>query len=307
MTHLRVGTRASMLARTQTAQVMEEVGRLSPGLTWSEHLVSTAGDVSDAPLSTLTTPGIFVSALRDELLRNNVDVIVHSMKDLPALPHPDISLAAIPTREDPRDTLICSIADSLEALPPGARVGTSSPRREASVRRLRPDLRVEPIRGNINTRLEKVSRGDYDATILAKAGLIRAGLTDAITQELDLTQFLPAPRQGALAVECRREDSDTFAVLSAVDDQHSRVSATAEQAVLIGLAAGCHVAIGAHARWADDKLELHAELALARTGEAVNVYQSVSVKSALEDAHALGLNVAEALREFPLSAEALDH
>jgi hydroxymethylbilane synthase len=285
---------------------MEEVAMLFPGLTWSEHLVSTAGDLSDAPLSTLTTPGIFISALRDELLRNNVDVIVHSMKDLPALPHPGISLAAIPTREDPRDTLICSVADSLEALPLGARVGTSSPRREASLRRLRPDLQVAPIRGNITTRLEKVARGDYDATILAKAGLIRAGLTDAIAQELDLTEFLPAPRQGALAVECRREDLDTFAFLSALDDHDSRASATAEQAVLIGLAAGCHVAIGAHARWANDELMLHAELGLARTGEAVNVRRSVGVNSTLEDAHALGLSVAEALQEFPLSAEALD-
>lgn len=305
MTHLRVGTRSSLLARTQTALVMNEVARLSPGLSWSEHLITSAGDLSEEPLSQLTTPGIFVSALRDELLHNRVDVIVHSMKDLPALPHPEISLAAVPAREDPRDTLICSVANSLETLPRGSRVGTSSPRREASVRRIRPDLVLEPIRGNITTRIEKVAQGDYDATILAKAGLIRAGLTSAITQELALDQFLPAPRQGALAVECRNGDSATKAFLASVDEEHARVTALAEQTVLIGLSAGCHVAIGAHARWRDSQLEMHAELAVGNTGEAVAVYQRVAVTSPLEDAHALGLSVADALLASPLSDKAL--
>ena len=306
MAHLRVGTRASLLARAQTRLVMDQLTELVPELSWSEHLVTTAGDLTSAPLSTLTTPGIFVSALRDELLRGTVDLIVHSMKDLPAKPHPDITLAAVPVREDPRDVLVCHSAETLHALPPGSRVGTSSPRREASVRRVRPDLIIEPIRGSITTRIEKVMRGDFDATILAKAGLVRAGLTDNIRQELEMTTFLPAPRQGALAIECRAGDEETTALARLMDDLPGRVTAFAEQAVLIGLDAGCHVAIGAHARWEGDVLELHAELAVAETGEAELVSDRTTLTdSPLDQAQSLGLALAERLLAFPMSQKAL--
>jgi len=306
MSHLRVGTRGSLLARAQTTQVLNQIQALSPTMTWSEHLVKTEGDLTDQPLATLTTPGIFVSALRDELLNGSVDVIVHSMKDLPANPHPGITLAAIPLREDPRDTLISAVAESFEALPRGARVGTSSPRREASVRRLRPDLVVEPIRGNITTRIEKVTRGDFDATILAKAGLVRAGLTSAIRQELDMKEFLPAPRQGALAIECRSSDPDTIKLVGLVDDETSRITALAEQAVLVGLQAGCHVAIGAHASLTAGILDVHAELAISSTGQAVTASKQTLVNgNAHDQAETLGLLVAEELMKSPLSQEAL--
>jgi len=285
---------------------MDRLTELVPSLTWSEHLVTTEGDLSNAPLSTLNTPGIFVSALRDELLRESVDLVVHSMKDLPAKPHPSIELAAVPVREDPRDVLVCPRAETLLALPLGSRVGTSSPRREASVRRVRPDFIIEPIRGSITTRIEKVMRGDFDATILAKAGLIRAGLTDSIRQEFDMTAFLPAPRQGALAIECRAGDEETSALARLIDDLPGRVTAFAEQGVLIGLDAGCHVAVGAHARWEGDVLELHAELAVAETGEAELVSGQVTLTdSPLDQAQSLGLALAERLLAFPMSQRAL--
>jgi hydroxymethylbilane synthase len=267
MPEIRVGTRVSLLALTQTRGVVQELTRINPALKFLEVGIISEGDKNTDPLHLAPTPGIFVQALRSELLAGAVDVIVHSMKDLPAAPHPEITLAAVPIREDIRDVVLSRGGERLIDLAPGALVGTSSPRREASVRRLRPDLRVESIRGNITTRIAKVHSGEYDATILALAGLSRCGLSDSATEILPLEDFLPAPRQGALAIECRIDDTELIALLSQLDNSLVRLCTSAEQGVLLGLNAGCATAVSAVATWADDQLEITAELAVAETGE----------------------------------------
>ncbi|MDR9397131.1 hydroxymethylbilane synthase [Pontimonas sp.] len=274
---LRVGTRGSQLARTQTLWVMARLEQsLSTAPDWTEVVVKTEGDEYTGELSKAPTPGIFVSRLREELLAGRVDVIVHSMKDLPAAPYEAITLAAVPQRENPADVLISRGDLPLSELAPGSVVGTSSPRRAASIRRARPDLRPQSIRGNITTRIDKVLRGDYDATVLARAGLARIDALDQISEELDSTVFLPAPRQAALAVECRSDDDETLAVLQRLDDPVARLCTRVEQAILIGLDAGCHTAVSALATWEPGGeeptggLTLRAELADADTGEVVS-------------------------------------
>jgi len=274
---LRVGTRGSQLARTQTGWVMAQLEKkVGSAVSWSEVIVTTEGDVYVGELSQAPIPGIFVSRLREELLAGRVDVIVHSMKDLPAAPHDGIALAAVPPRENPGDVLVSRGERTLAQLEPGSVVGTSSPRRTASIRRVRPDLVPQSIRGNITTRVDKVLRGDYDATVLARAGLARINALGHISEELDTSVFLPAPRQAALAVECRADDRETLALLQAVDDPTTRVTTRAEQAILIGLNAGCHTAVSALATWEPDAAHaagvftLRAELADADTGEMVS-------------------------------------
>ena len=268
---LRVGTRGSRLAKAQTRLVMAQLQQAHPGLVWEEVLITTEGDRFEGALHTAPTPGIFVSALRDALLAGEVDCVVHSMKDLPAADHAEITLGAVPRREDPVDVLVSTDHQPLTNIPAGSRIGTSSPRRAASIRRARPDLDIADIRGNITTRLEKVQRGDYQATVLAKAGLIRAGLTESISHELDIEHFLPAPRQGILAIETRSDDVHTALVLRALDDEPTRQIAATEQGILLGLEAGCHSAVSALAHIAEGTVYLRAELADPDTGEVERV------------------------------------
>jgi len=310
---LRVGTRGSQLARTQTGWVMTQLdakrktAEIETAVNWKEVIVTTEGDTYTGELSKAPVPGIFVSRLREELLAGRVDVIVHSMKDLPAAPHEGIALAAVPPRENPGDVLVSRGHLKLADLAPGSVVGTSSPRRAASIRRARPDLNPQSIRGNITTRIDKVLRGEYDATVLARAGLARINALEYISEELDGAIFLPAPRQAALAVECRADDHDTIALLHTVDDPVTRVATRAEQAVLIGLNAGCHTAVSALSTWEPDAsgssgtLRLNAELADANTGEMVSSSGEIRApldtlvsdellawNFGLEHAHALG-------------------
>ncbi|MBX6766871.1 MAG: hydroxymethylbilane synthase, partial [Actinomadura rubrobrunea] len=199
--------------------------------------VTTEGDVSKALLAQIGGTGVFVSALRDRLLSGEVDFAVHSLKDLPTAPTEGIVLAATPPREDPRDVL-CGPA-KLADLPRGARVGTGSPRRVAQLRALRPDLEIVPIRGNADSRLRKVSSGELDAVVLAYAGLRRIGREDEIAEVFEPDQMLPAPGQGALAVECRADREDLRELLASVDDPATRAAVTAERTVLAVLEAGC--------------------------------------------------------------------
>ncbi|PTW91111.1 hydroxymethylbilane synthase [Microbacteriaceae bacterium MWH-Ta3] len=305
MVELCVGTRASLLALTQTRLFTAALMSRNPEIRIEEVHIVSEGDRSTAPLSAHTTPGIFVSALRDELIAGRVDFIVHSMKDLPAAPHPDIMLACVPTREDARDVLVSRGGQSLDALAPGSRVGTSSPRRAAGIRRLRPDLELAPIRGNIDTRIRKVHDGEYDATILALAGLRRVGLEDAISETLDVDAFLPAPRQGALAIECRASDTAVSRLLQVLDDSQARVTAVAEQALLIGVGAGCSTAIGGHARIVGQDIVLCAELAVEHTGEYVRIERATALSDEPEKAaFLLGLDVADSLNQSPLRERA---
>jgi hydroxymethylbilane synthase len=209
--------------------------------------VTTLGDVSRAQLTQIGGTGVFVSALREALLGGQVDLAVHSLKDLPTGPAAGVTLAAVPPRDDPRDALIARDGAKLADLPPGARIGTGSPRRAAQLLGLRADLRCVPIRGNAGTRLSKVSEGELDAVVLAYAGLARIGHVGAITQVFEPEEMLPAPGQGALAVECRADDAELAALLQAVTDEASMAAVTAERSLLEALEAGCSAPIGAFA------------------------------------------------------------
>jgi len=209
--------------------------------------VTTLGDVSRAQLTQIGGTGVFVSALREALLAGEVDLAVHSLKDLPTGPAAGIVLAAVPPRDDPRDALIARDGAKLADLPPGARIGTGSPRRAAQLLGLRSDLRCVPIRGNAGTRLGKVSEGELDAVVLAYAGLARIGQVAAVTQVFEPDEMLPAPGQGALAVECREDDAGLTALLRAVTDEASVAAVTAERSLLEALEAGCSAPIGAYA------------------------------------------------------------
>ena len=209
--------------------------------------VTTLGDVSRAQLTQIGGTGVFVSALRDALLGGEVDLAVHSLKDLPAGPAEGILLAAVPPRDDPRDALVARDGAKLADLPAGARIGTGSPRRAAQLLALRGDLQTVPIRGNAGTRLRHVTDGELDGVVLACAGLARIGCTGAVTQVFELDEMLPAPGQGALAVECRDGDAELAALLATANDEASMAAAIAERSLLEALAAGCSAPVGGYA------------------------------------------------------------
>ncbi|NYD56571.1 hydroxymethylbilane synthase [Nocardioides marinisabuli] len=243
---VRVGTRRSLLATTQSghvaAMIRERLGRETVLVE-----VTTDGDRSQAagtPLVGASSTGVFVSALRDALLRGEVDVAVHSLKDVPTYPAEGIVLAAVPQREDPRDAVVARDGLTIGELPVGSVVGTGSPRRAAQLHALGLGLEVRGVRGNVDTRIGKVRSGDYDAVVLARAGLSRIDRLAEVTEVLDPLQVLPAPGQGALAVECRADD-ELAEALRALDDAPTRAAVDAERAVLSTLEGGCSAPIGA--------------------------------------------------------------
>jgi hydroxymethylbilane synthase len=240
---LRIGTRPSALAVAQTGTVADRLRAAGHAVELVE--ISTAGDKSAAPVAELGV-GVFVSALRDALVRHEVDIAVHSYKDLPTALDPRLVIAAVPSREDPRDALVARDGKVLGELPPGARIGTGSPRRTAQLHALGLGLDVVPIRGNVDTRIKKVRSGELDAVVVAAAGLRRLGRIDEASELLDPLQMLPAPAQGALAVECRIGDIDLVKTLAdALEDEYTRAAVVAERAVLATLEAGCSAPIGA--------------------------------------------------------------
>jgi hydroxymethylbilane synthase len=250
---LRLGTRASALARTQSQSVADAVSAATGRPVELVH-ISTEGDRSSAAIAQLGGTGVFVTAIRQALADGRVDIAVHSYKDLPTRPEPGLALAAVPPREDPRDALVARDRLTLGELPPGSTVGTGAPRRVAQLRALGLGLDVVPIRGNVDTRLGRVhggATGDLDAVVLARAGLARLGLLDRITETLDPLLVLPAPAQGALAVECREDDDVTRALLGALDDGGTRACVAAERATLAALEAGCSAPVAAFAEVAE--------------------------------------------------------
>jgi len=294
-TPLRLGTRASLLARTQSGLVADLI-RTRMGVEVELVEVSTEGDVTTASLASLGGTGVFVSALRDALLRDEVDLAVHSLKDLPTGPQDGIALAAVPTREDPRDALVARDGLTLGELPAGSVVGTGSPRRVAQLHALGLGLEIVDIRGNVDTRLRKVTDGVLDGVILARAGLARIGRDDVITETLDPLQMLPAPGQGALAVECRSGDEVLVKELAAaLDDPHTRAAVEAERSLLATLEAGCAAPVGALAEVVEgedgDELWIRA-VALSADG-AVAVRNSATGTPA--DAAGVGRRLAEEL------------
>ncbi|MEU4830608.1 hydroxymethylbilane synthase [Streptosporangium sp. NPDC023615] len=263
---LRLGTRRSVLATTQSGTVATRLTELT-GRTVELVGVTTFGDVTRADLTQLGGTGVFVSALRDKLIEGTIDFAVHSLKDLPTTPDPRVVIAAIPPREDPRDALV-SVA-KLADMPPGARIGTGSPRRMAQLRMLRPDLDYVPIRGNADTRIGKVTSGELDGVVLAAAGLGRLGREAEISQIFEVTEMLPAPGQGALAVECRADRADLVDLLGVLDDAPTRAAVTAERAVLGALEAGCAAPVGAYSAWRGHDLILTAAVVAVDGGRAV--------------------------------------
>jgi hydroxymethylbilane synthase len=275
---LRLGTRASELARTQSGLVAELLSERT-GREVALVAVRTEGDVSAAPVATFGSTGVFVNALRDALLAGEIDLAVHSLKDLPTTPAEGIALAAIPPREDPRDVVVARDGLTLGELPAGSRVGTGAPRRVAQIEALGLGIELVGVRGNVDTRIAKVQAGELDAVVLARAGLSRLGRLDEVTEVLDPIQVLPAPGQGALAVECRSDDTDLVALLAgALDDPHTRAAVECERVVLAELEAGCSAPVGALAEVAegDDGEELWIRAVALSPDGALSVRRSAS-------------------------------
>ncbi|HEY2795020.1 MAG TPA: hydroxymethylbilane synthase [Micromonosporaceae bacterium] len=264
---LRLGTRGSALAMAQSGHVADAV-RTATGLDVELVQIVTSGDRSSAPVAGLGV-GVFVSALRDALSAKEIDFAVHSFKDLPTAAADGLSIAAVPFREDPRDALIARDGLTLTGLPAGARIGTGAVRRIAAIRSLGLPVEIVPIRGNVDTRLRKVTDGELDAVILARAGLARLGRADEITEILDPELVLPAPAQGALAVECRTDDADLVAALSLLDDPHSRAAVIAERALLAALEAGCSAPVAGLAEVNTTTMSLIGATELDSGGNAV--------------------------------------
>lgn len=253
---LRLGTRASALALAQAEAVAAALTAAGREVELVE--ITTRGDLSPEPLAAIGGSGVFVSALRDALLAERIDLAVHSLKDLPTAPADGLTVAATPRREDPRDVVVARDGLTLGELPAGAQVGTGAPRRMAQIRALGLGLDLVPVRGNVDTRLRRVADGTLDAVVLARAGLARLGRLDEVTEVLDPLQMLPAPGQGALAVECRLDD-DLVDTLRVLDEPMTRSAVTAERSLLAALEAGCTAPVGAYAEAAegDDGLELY--------------------------------------------------
>ncbi len=265
---LRLGTRRSALARAQSGTVATAV-RVALGREVELVTIVTEGDRSTEALTTIGGTGIFVTALRDALGRGEVDLAVHSFKDLPTAAAPGLVVAAVPPREDPRDCLVCPAGLTLGELPAGSRIGTGSPRRAAQLRALGLGLEVVGIRGNVDTRIKKAIDGEVDAVVLARAGLARLDRLDAVTETLDPLQVMPAPGQGALAVEAREGDTGLVGALrDALDSPASRACVAAERALLGALEAGCLAPVGALA-----------DLAEGEPGEGDEVYLRAVVAS----------------------------
>jgi len=242
---LRIGSRGSALALAQTGIVAASLAKAS-GFTVEVVPISTVGDHSTESLASLGGTGVFASALREALVGEICDLVVHSLKDLPTDPYPGLRIGAIPKRTDARDALCARDGLTLEGLEPGSRVGTGSPRRAAQLRGWRPDVEVVDIRGNVDTRLRKVAEGGLDAVVLAAAGLGRLGRLDAVTEYFELGKWATAPGQGALAIEVREQHSSSFgAMLSTIDHASTHLAVLAERAVLARLGAGCAAPIGA--------------------------------------------------------------
>ena len=308
---IRIGTRGSALALAQTGTIADALRRAGENVEIVK--VSTPGDRSSAPIAQIGV-GVFTSAVREALQHKQVDVIVHSYKDLPTAAESGIVLAAVPPREDPRDALVARDGLTLGELPAGSKVGTGAPRRTAQLRALGLGLEIVPVRGNIDTRMRKVFDGELDAVVLARAGLARLGRAGEITETLDPIQMLPAPAQGALAVECRVDDVDIEHLLqSIVDDEATRAAVTAERAMLAALEAGCSAPVGALGEVVEDiesagendrvveRISLRGVAAAGLDGESVELIRA-SALADKSDAERLGRDLAAELLDLGAGA-----
>ena len=259
---LRLGTRGSALARAQTAQAAASLRNLNPGLDVEEIAIRTRGDAMlPSPIHALGDKGLFVREIEDALLRGEIDAAVHSLKDLPGELPEGLALGAIPRREEPWDALVSRGGESIRGLAPGARIGTGSLRRVAQIRRFRGDLEIAPLRGNVDTRLEKVTSGEVDGAILALAGLKRLGLEERATESLAPEIMLPAPGQGALAIEIRSGDAAARKLVRGLEHQTTRLAVSAERVVMARLEGGCRLPLAVFAEMRKGAFHIAARLA----------------------------------------------
>jgi hydroxymethylbilane synthase len=296
---LILGTRGSALALTQSNFIRGELERLH-GVRCELRTITTTGDVHlDTPLPVIGGKGVFTAELESALRDGTIDLAVHSLKDLPTAPVDGIVIGAIAGREDARDVLISRSRARLHELPAGAVVGTSSSRRAAQLRAARPDFRLRDIRGNVDTRLRKVEAGDYDAIVLAAAGLKRLGFEARATESLALEVMLPAPAQGALAVQCRADDPATLQLIAALDDACARRAVTAERAFLQALGGGCAAPVAAFAVDDGRQIEMRGLVAATDGSVVVRVHGHGSAPDALGEhlaAQAVQQGAAELLK-----------
>ena len=311
MSKFLLGTRGSQLALTQSGMAGQRVAEAG-GIEIDLVTVKTEGDILTGPLSQMGGTGVFAATLRTKLIEGEVDLAVHSLKDLPTASVDELTIAAIPERADPRDALCARDGLTLDTLPTGARVGTGSPRRAAQVRAVRPDIEIVDIRGNVGTRLARVAgledygipgkvTGDCDAVVLAASGLERLGFTDVITEYLDPTRVLPAPGQGALALEIRTSDvaadNELARAVAAIDHLETRLAVTAERALLRRLEAGCAAPVGTYARIVEGQLVLEAVVANPDGSETIR-HSAASDTLDVDQADRLGVHVAEDLLQM---------
>lgn len=290
MSTLRIATRKSPLALWQSEHVADRLRAAHPGLEVVLVPMSTRGDeVLDRSLAAIGGKGLFLKELEIAMQRGEADCAVHSLKDVPMVLEPGFALPAILARADHADAFVSNDYADLDALPPSAIVGTSSLRRQAQLRARRPDLQLRDLRGNVNTRLAKLDAGEYHAIVLACAGLARLGFESRIRKRLDAPQWLPAPAQGAIAIECRDDDPTIHALCAALDDAETRVRVEAERAMNRALHGSCHVPVAAFATRDGDRLHLQGLVGSANDGRLVRAEASG------DSAEALGLVVAERL------------
>jgi hydroxymethylbilane synthase len=276
MTIIRIATRKSPLALWQSQFVAKALGSAHPGLDVELVPMSTRGDeVLDRSLAAIGGKGLFLKELEVAMQRGQADCAVHSLKDVPMTLEPGFALPAILMRADHADAFVSNQYDGIDALPPGARVGTSSLRRQAQLRARRPDLQLRDLRGNVNTRLARLDAGDYDAIVLACAGLQRLDLASRIRRRLDAPDWLPAPAQGAIAIECRADDMAMHALCAVLDDAMTRTCVEAERAMNLALHGSCHVPVAAYAQLAGGQLQLQGLVGSARSGELVRAQDSM--------------------------------
>jgi hydroxymethylbilane synthase len=295
-TRLRIASRGSQLALWQAETIKSQLIGAQPGLEVDIEVIRTTGDrILDVPLAMIGDRGLFTKEIDEALLDGRADLAVHSLKDVPTRLPEGLDLGAIGRREDPRDVLINGEADTatLASLAPGARVGTSSLRRRAQLKHLRPDVEVVDLRGNLNTRLAKLDAGEYDAIILAAAGVLRLGWSDRISHYLDADEWLPAVGQGALALVARTEDTAVAEMLKPLHDPATAACVAAERALLRALEGGCQIPIGALAALQGDRLWLDGLVADVDGREVLRERESGPV----EDPQALGRSVAQTLVE----------
>jgi hydroxymethylbilane synthase len=260
MKAIRVATRGSRLAIAQTEIALAALRRVHPGVRFEVITISTKGDVDKRPLFTMDEKGIFEKEVNEAVKKGEADFAVHSLKDVPSDLSEELVVACIPKRASPNDVLVNDKGQKLKELAPGSVVGTSSLRRAVQLAKYRPDLNVRPIRGNVETRVKKVISGEYEAVVLAEAGLTRIGMKDVIVERFGVRDFVPAPGQGAIAIVCRRDDKALISMLKQIEDPRSRAEVLAERALIRKVEGGCRFPLGAVAMTNDDKITLYASV-----------------------------------------------